>query len=92
MARLPVATNDAGWLAVSAPADRCCLGHLAFAFVRFHRLRARETRFIPPHVHAAHRLVWSIRWLAASRIRERFRCGEGTRFYVLELTADNRVA
>src|SRR6266498_1594869 len=81
MARLPVATIDAGQLAVSAIAEWCCVGHLAFAFIRFHRLRARNCSFISHHVHIAHRLVWSVHWLAASRIRERFRRGDGTHLF-----------
>jgi len=92
MARLPVTAIAAGRLAVSTIAEWCGVGHLALSFIRFHRLGARSCSFISPYVHIAHRLVWSVYWLAASRIRERFRCGEGTRFYVLELTADNRVA
>ena len=78
MARLPVATIDAGQLAVSAIAEWCCVGHLAFAFIRFHRLRAREVGLISPHVHIAHGVVWSVHWLAAPRFRQRFCCGNGT--------------
>src|SRR4051812_2100852 len=81
MARLSVATIDAGRLAVSAIADWCCVGHLAFAFVRFHGLRAREIGLISPDVHTSHHPVWSIHWLATSRIRERFRCGDGAHLF-----------
>src|SRR6266496_364471 len=81
MARLPVAAVDAGRLAVSPIAEWCCVGHLAFAFIRFHRLRAREVGLISPHVHIANRLVWSVHWLAASRIRERFCCGDGAHLF-----------
>src|SRR6266496_1547212 len=81
MARLPVAAVDAGRLAVSPIAEWCCVGHLAFAFIRFHRLRAREVGLISPHVHIAHCLVWRVHWLAASRLRERFRCGDGTHLF-----------
>ena len=81
MARLPVAAIDAGWLAVSVIADWCCMGYLAFAFIRFNGLRAWSYDFIYHHVHIAHRLVWSIYWLATSRIRERFRCGDGAHLF-----------
>src|SRR6266511_2847297 len=81
MARLPVAAIDAGRLAVSAIAEWCGVGHLAFALFRFHRLRAREVGLISPHVHIAHRLVWSVHWLAASRIRQRFRCSDGAHLF-----------
>src|SRR5262245_60840879 len=80
MARLPVATINAGRLAVSAIAEWHCVGHLAFTFVRFHRLRARSRSFVSHHVHIAHGLVWRVQWLAASRLRERFRCGDGAHF------------
>jgi len=62
---------------LSTRAQRCRVGHLAFAFVLSHGLRAWSFGFINPHVHIANSVVWSVRWLAASHVRQRFCCGNG---------------